>query len=77
MKRFESEEAVLSQDGVPASQLPRLGRVFTDGRDGRVEGLIERAIRGDAAAFEALVEPHLAHCTGWRPPWWGRTKPAT
>lgn len=61
MERFESEEAVLSQAGVPSSHLPRLGRVFTDGRDGRVERLIERAIRGDAAAFGALVEPHLAH----------------
>lgn len=61
MKRFDAEEAVLSRDGVPSSQLPRLERAFTDGRDGRVERLIERTIRGDVIAFEALVEPHLAH----------------
>lgn len=61
MKRFESEEAALSQDGIPAPQLSGLGRVFTDGKGGRVEQLIERAIRGDVIAFEALVEPHLAH----------------
>lgn len=61
MKRFESGEVMRSPDGVPSSQLPRLGRVFNDGRDGRVERLIERAMRGDVTAFEALVEPHLAH----------------
>ena len=61
MKRFESEEAALSQDGIPSPRLPGLGRVFPDGKDGRVERLIERAIRGDVIAFEALVEPHLAH----------------
>jgi RNA polymerase sigma-70 factor (ECF subfamily) len=61
MNRFEPEKVVLPQDGVPSPQLPRLGRVVTDGGDGRVESLIERATRGDVTAFEALVEPHLAH----------------
>ena len=61
MKRFESEDAARSADGVPSSQLPRLGRAFREESDGRVEPLIERAIRGDVTAFETLVAPHLAH----------------
>ena len=61
MKPFEPEDAALSGDGIPSPRLSGLGRVFPDGKDGRVELLIDRAIRRDVAAFEALVAPHLAH----------------
>lgn len=36
-----------------------LGRVPPNGGHGWVQPLIERAVRGDVAAFEQLVEPHL------------------
>ena len=61
MESFESDETALSQDGIPPPQLLGLERHFTGEKDERVERLIEGAIRGDVIAFEALVEPHLAH----------------
>lgn len=36
-----------------------LVRTLSEERDSRVQALIDRAVRGDVAAFEALVEPHL------------------
>jgi len=47
------------QGRVTSLRMAGLDRVPANGGHGWVQPLIERAVRGDVAAFEQLVEPHL------------------
>lgn len=49
------------RDGVPSPRLPSFMRASTDEGGSRVLDLIGQAKRGDVAAFDRLMEPHLAH----------------
>jgi RNA polymerase sigma factor (sigma-70 family) len=45
--------------GVPSPEAHGLVRAVEDKGAGRMQQLIDRAVRGDVAAFEELVRPHL------------------
>ena len=53
------DESVEPGTRVTSLRLARLDPVPAYGGHGWVQPLIERAVRGDLAAFEQLVEPHL------------------